>query len=1110
MLKPTMNAASDLPISAKGDYATCSPELPDEKPFDMLRAEEDPHVPPTRFHAKPLPRLGCGGPSQCKQTEESGINQTLNGEICARSKNQLEKPHDQTDLGTPTNAITPSQEMEDAFVSGMLQVAQRFETDAEAFSRGAVPGFSTGVKPQEVSEQEPHAKKRRVEDPAQLSSTQIVHNHELADQVKSASLDDAHDSACHQMPPEDQIDEVETESVEVQVIAEGSLPHAVRMPWGQTAGQLVVAHAKLTQQEASMLAINSAMDSQIPLTSVLMPDMVVRIDNVNDVQRGECKSHLSDHCQKAPILTGDTRQEHLWEQRGWVAVDEMEFYMHMLSNSYPGTFHFPKEVQAADDGHLTQVILDLILEVGKSNTHAVFAPILTEHHWYPVVVMPYHDKVAIWTPKLQAQKIQRAVQNMLGQHPIEVFPTAFPQSFPMDCGFQTVGWMISMASFDQEFRAISDQHATQWRCSFHQHLIATGQHVTKVLSPIKLGGMKADIDQLTALLVEHGVAQARSAECADMIISNLGSGVAHKLLQSPKPWADLKARANLCKPPLRIVLPEELRGMIQSKMDSGKPIGRKNNKVKTSRPGIGDIRLKADQIIVPNAVFKQQDGAELGHLNPSQINATSRGIIVVNYEDAKPYFGINQAMTSEGLGLLVLDHHDTRLPNNHTIVRVPALCKATSEPLLATAALFQLGQKTVMRNLPEECIEVQETPYAVVRVALYRDQAPVSWESVIAGPVKQMMNIPTLQGLQQADVMDVWDRQFLDDRLKKAEPSQAAIVMVNIRIGSKNLEDVLSGSGVSGCYIEQRTPDGHAPHPDFQVIWLPRKTYAEATVAQQSNKTPCKLARSGNRYGLRVSRGHAEQTHNAHRPDVIYLQGNDLQRFKVGPLPFGSSKASIATLFRKWNWQARPLGPIGPSRDKSGIMWHVQSASNPEHWIYQASHGDILISPDAQQTTQPPAKQAIIASEKTLQSLAKPTSLAVPDSEDPWLHKDPWRNSNPAPAAAPLNAQQFAELAQTMEQRLAKHMTSEDKMEVDTDRRVADLESKVGQLTQDLATFQHHQGKQQQIIQNQVAAIDAKVDSQQQSIHNMLESKLENQMARIEQLFAKRAKTSQE
>ena len=358
--------------------------------------------------------------------------------------------------------------------------------------------------------------------------------------------------------------------------------------------------------------------------------------------------------------------------------------------------------------------------------------------------------------------------------------------------------------------------------------------------------------------------------------------------------------------------------------------------------------------------------------------------------------------------------------------------------------------------------------------------------------------------------MYVWDRQFLDERLKKVDPSKAAMVMVNYRIDSRNLEEVLEGSGTSGCYIEQRTSDGRSPHPDFQVVWLPRKTFAEATVAQQANKAPCKLARSGNRYGLRVSKAHAEQTHTAHRPDVIYLQGNELQRFSVGPLPFGSSKGSIATLFRKWNWQARPLGPIGPSRDKSGIMWHVQSAANPENWIYQASHGDILISPDAQPASQPPAKQAIIASEKTLQSLAKPPSSANGEVEDPWLHKDPWRNTTPAASSGSLNAKQFAELAQTMEQRLAKHFTADDKMEVDTDRRVADLEEKVGQLAHDFATYQHHQGKQQQAIQSQVAAIDAKVDSHQQSIQNLLESKLENQMARIEQLFAKRAKTNQE
>ena len=591
-------------------------------------------------------------------------------------------------------------------------------------------------------------------------------------------------------------------------------------------------------------------------------------------------------------------------------------------------------------------------------------------------------------------------------------------------------------------------------------------------------------------------------------MASLGGSTVQTILKSNKPWADLKARSNLCKPPLRLVTSEELQLMIKSKMDSDKPIGKKSNKMKTSRQGLSDIRLKAEQILVPHGVFKQQDGVELSQVIPSQINTTSKGILVVNFEDAQPYFGIHQAMTTEGLGLLVLDHHDPRLPGNHTTVRVPALCKATNEPLIATAALFQLGQKVVQRNLPSECIEVRETPFSVVRVTLYRDQCSMPWEQVTAGPVKQILAMPSMQGLQQASIMDVWDRQFLDERLKKVEPVKAALVMVNFRIDSKHLEDVLIGSGTAGCYVEQRSTDGRTPHPDFQVVWLPKRSFAEASVAQQSNKAPCKLARSGNRYGLRVSRDHAEQTHMAHRPEVIYLHGNELMRFKVGPFPFGSSKASIATIFRKWNWQARPLGPIGPTRDKSGIMWHVQSAANPENWIYQASHSDILITPDSPQSVPTPAKQAIIASEKTLQSLAKAPAV-LPSEEDPWLHKDPWRSASSSAPAPQLSAQQFTELAQSMEQRLAKQIL-EDKMEVDTDKRVSDLESKVGQLAHELASFQHQQGAQQQSLQQQVAAIDAKVDSHQASIHNLLDTKLENQMARIEQLFAKRAKTSQE
>ena len=602
---------------------------------------DSPNALSPNFHAMPLPRLGCGGPTHggtseaamTKQQNES--NQPLQTE---HARLPTEGAHDQNhcvDQGSERPA-GPTQESEDDFVNGMVQVAQQVESQKAAFKRGGVPGFSTGTEYNEKQTDEPSPKRIRVENDSVPEIKDETHTGK-ADNVPAAIgwIEDTSPKA----------------QVEIQLIADGQPPHMVKVPWGHTAGQLLVAHAKITQQEPSDLAINSAMATQIPLTAILAPDMVVRIERIGEVRRDECKSYLKDITNSVPTLQGQAREVHLWEQKGWVAMDEMDFYMTMLANSYPGQFLPSRQVHMADDAHLTQVIFDLIFEVNKSTTHAAFAPVLSDHHWFPVAAMPYHNRIAIWTPKNQVHRIQNAIQNMVGQHPIEVFPTVFPYSFPVDCGFQTIGWMISIASLDHEFRAISDQHASQWRMFFHQNLIATGKNQSIVHTPLRLGGTKHDLEELTMLLINHGVAQSRSHECADMIMSNLGSSTIHKILQSPKPWTDLKARANLCKPPLRIVLPEELQVLIKNKMDSAKPIGRKNNKAKPVRASMGDIRLRADQIMVPNAVFKQQDGVELGQLNPNQINATSRGIIVVNYEDAKPYFGINQAMTSEGLGL---------------------------------------------------------------------------------------------------------------------------------------------------------------------------------------------------------------------------------------------------------------------------------------------------------------------------------------------------------------------------------------------------------------------------------------------------------------------------
>ena len=65
--------------------------------------------------------------------------------------------------------------------------------------------------------------------------------------------------------------------------------------------------------------------------------------------------------------------------------------------------------------------------------------------------------------------------------------------------------------------------------------------------PLQLGGMQNGSqvkEQLQQLLIQHGVAPARLATCADELLVALGPASVGSILKSPKPWTDLKARAN--------------------------------------------------------------------------------------------------------------------------------------------------------------------------------------------------------------------------------------------------------------------------------------------------------------------------------------------------------------------------------------------------------------------------------------------------------------------------------------------------------------------------------------------------------------------------------------
>ena len=138
-----------------------------------------------------------------------------------------------------------------------------------------------------------------------------------------------------------------------------------------------------------------------------------------------------------------------------------------------------------------------------------------------------------------------------------------------------------------------------------------------------------------------------------------------------------------------------------------------------------------------------------------------------------------------------------------------------------------LGSQTVMRNAPSECIQVQETPHVVIRAAVYRDQWPGSWDELAKGPVRKLMETKAMSSIPTQDILDVWDRQFLAESLRKEEPTAANIFMVNARIQQQHAESLIQQSGTQGCYFEMRSPDGRHPHDSQQVIWLPKRSLSQ-------------------------------------------------------------------------------------------------------------------------------------------------------------------------------------------------------------------------------------------------------------------------------------------
>ena len=890
----------------------------------------------------------------------------------------------------------------------------------------------------------------------------------------------------------------------VFVIVQDEPIHTTQFHPDCTIGQLAVATDRLEQMQEP-IKVTTAVGTQLPLASKIEPGSFVRFQKVGRDSQWICRGHQT--YSERPVLQQRERAHLLWQQEGWVATDEMTYYMHMVQMTHPETTCILIDVKPDVDYHvvLTDRILKAISNMHEQQQAAVAIAVLYKSHWFPIFLR-VSQQIELRTTTHEAQLIRDLLTQAVGlTDQVDIHTDVMPHSFPADCGFQTIGWLISKILGDDTNIPWADDQACKWRALFHRHLKYQGIDKEFILTPLRLGGATI-VAQLQTLLESHGVNADRSQQCADHLIDKLGKAGISSILKSPKPWADLKARANMVSPPIRIVLAEELKQAVQKRSKLSDPVGSKANKRPAS--GVKHVQVQADQISVPQSVFKQDDGTELTQINIQQVHQTSRGIVVANIAEAVPYFGLTNPISNEGLGLLILDHNDPRIPEPKKIVQVPAHCRDTSEPIIVNAALLQLGRKEVLRNVPAQCLAVQELENQVVRVMVYKDQFPGAWDMLVNQPVKLILQDDIFSHIKTEDILDVWDRQFMSAHLSKCPAKASEIFSANLRLVSKVTAPLLQASGTRGIYCEPRSDDGRVPDERYQVIWLPQKTYSETIVSQKTTDGECHLVRNQNRYGLRVPKDNAERVHAVHRPDQSFIPGTVTQKFRMGPMPYGTTKQSVLNICQKWGWQCRPLGPQGQTPDRMGTYWMIQAAAQPPSWIYHLAHGDVLISQiTTQQIKEQPKAAQILASTKTLTSLAKTTK---PDqhSSDPWLHDDPWKATK---GSKELSVGQYAAMEASLEQKLlakisdsSSRASDDSTMDEGLDSRVGVLEAKLEQLAQSVQTFQAGQQQHNASVVQQVKQLDAKVDHQVQSFHQALDNKLSDQMSKIEALFKKR------
>ena len=626
--------------------------------------------------------------------------------------------------------------------------------------------------------------------------------------------------------------------------------------------------------------------------------------------------------------------------------------------------------------------------------------------------------------------------------------------------------------------------------------------------------------RVSDLLCQHGVPEEAVEARIGLMNQALGIAAVQKAAIGSSPWRALKSIANQTRPPFQLVLPGELANAVQLKASQG---GQQSKKKKGAGKGISAPPvLDASRLKLEPGYFVKPDGAALKSLAASQIGPFAEGVTLTTLQDVESFLKAGKPVSQFPLAAALINVDCQRLQTSlpWAEMRIPLRCVANDEPMLVNACVVQLGSVYVTTS-KGAVVEVEQTPAACVKIAVYREDITIPWADFITRPVKHILeSIRVLQSCDAPDcdcdrrhslvhkflkdpVLDVWRRQWLSLSFKATSPDQASLFLVNIRYVQDLEQAVLSCSGSGGLYTEPRTLDGRSPILEWQVLWLHRHSLKDVLHIKQCQPHVVGAVRLGSRFGVRVHSSNAVEVGAKLKPDTVMLAAGPRLDFEFGPIPFGSDRAAINRLCNQWKWQARAINPLRTLDDKVGMMWHVQAACDPPAKVFSTQAGEVVIARMPPKNSQVSQQSAAIGSSNTLGLCSLGTQA---EGSDPWAnYNDPW-SAGLKKIGMSVTVEDPAVALRQVEDRIERAVLAKipkiESMDVDGGGSKDFLDSQE-------ARFQSVEAHIQQLVQHQKSLdqkIDAnamKSDAQVSQMQCQFAAQIDAQSSRMEDMFSK-------